>query len=118
MTTQTTATVRTIAPLPPPPAQELAQDPPRPAVTQEVVFVNELVDLAVGCLEVTFLPDIGMLALVIPDNVILKLQVGQNVMIRHSGQEQLYWFTGLSIPITVVGARLIVFGNNVIPAQQ
>lgn len=82
-----------------------------PTLSDEVVFVSDVFDLAVPCFDVVPQPDVGMLSLVVPTSVKLKLAPGQQVNMRHKGRERLYWFTGLAVPVTIVSAQVLVFSD-------
>ena len=91
--------------------------PPTKAVPLLVVeFVSDIVDLPVPCFEASWIAETRMLALVVPNTTRLKLSVGQSITVRCPAQkglpegEGVYWFTGLTIPIKVMEATLLVFG--------
>ena len=93
------------------PAAEATPAIAPPTLKEEVVFVSEVFDLAVPCFDVVPQPEVGMLSLVVPTSVKLKLAPGQSVNIRHQGRERLYWFTGLAVPVTIVSAQVLVFSD-------
>lgn len=77
-----------------------------------VTFISEVVDMDIPCFEVVKDEENGFLSLVIQDSVKLKLSTSQKVHIRIKGVEGFYWFTGISFPITLLGATALVFGKD------
>ncbi len=99
-----------IPPVLPPPAPF----PPPPRF--KVEFVSDIIDLPVPCHEISWVPESGMLSLVVPEEIKLKLLINQSVTIRCPremgalGGERVYWFTGIAIPVRIVKAVVLVFG--------
>lgn len=96
----------------PPPVAPPFPPPPR----FKVEFVSDIVDLVVPCHEMSWVPESGMLSLVVPAEVKLKLSIDRAVTIRCPKEmgalsgERVYWFTGIAIPVRIVKAVVLVFG--------
>lgn len=83
-----------------------------PAPKLKVDFVGEVMDMEIPCFEVISDEENQLLSLVIKSDQKLKLKPEQKVVIRIDGVEGFYWFTGIVVPITVIGATALVFGVN------
>jgi hypothetical protein len=109
--------------LPAPVVQAAAESPPKviyresppPAPQSQVTFVGEIADTEIPCFDVSIDQENGFLGLIIKADQRLKLKADQRVTIRINDAEGIYWFTGISVPITVLGATALVFGID--PSQ-
>lgn len=83
-----------------------------PSPQLKVDFVGEVMDMEIPCFEIVSDEENQLLSLVIKSDQKLKLKSEQKVVIRIDGVEGFYWFTGIVVPITVIGATALVFGVN------
>lgn len=94
----------------PPARTEIIRVPTIPEPQKSVVFVGDVMDMTIPCFDVSLDEANGFLGLVVKVDQPLKLKSEQKVVIRANNIEGIYWFTGISVPITVLGATALVFG--------